>query len=321
MSIEAMQWAFNQDIKPSSVKFVLVSLGDNAQHDGMAWPSIAALCAKTGQDRKTVISALNRLEEAGYLSDSGKRTGGTGQIKVYQFNFSRSNDTENGTVPKTEQFRNSRQRVPKNTGKSTVFPHKSTENGTRNPQEPLEPKGTHKAAQAPDDESKNWKPLPTLLGLGVDAKTAKDWIQLRKAKKAPVTETVIDMMIAESTKANIPLLDALKICCGRGWAAFKAEWIIRDEKGKPQGAWYATEKSINAKGEELGLKPIAGESSYSYRMRIQATIDNGGVPPVRGVTRLPQPIPQDDKPPQKMKVNAAELHALIGKEKQTEGAE
>jgi Helix-turn-helix domain len=165
-----MQWAFNQDIKPSSMKFVLVSLGDNAQHDGMAWPSIAALVQKTGQDRKTVIAALDKLEALGYLSDSGKRCGKTGQVKVYQFNFARQKEpkngtvntpsvknAENGTVPKTEQFRNSHKTVPDFPPNSTVFPSKSTENGTRNPQEPKEePKGNPQGASRGKRLAADW---------------------------------------------------------------------------------------------------------------------------------------------------------------------
>jgi hypothetical protein len=120
LSIDAISWAFKQEIKPSSLKFVLVALADNATADGMAWPSIKALCEKTSQDRKTVIASLDKLEEMGIISDSGKRTGATGQVKVYRFN-----STENGTVPKTEQYRISHETVP-------FFRGNSTENGTRN---------------------------------------------------------------------------------------------------------------------------------------------------------------------------------------------
>jgi DNA-binding transcriptional MocR family regulator len=178
MSIEAMQWAFNQDIKPSSMKFVLVALGDNAQHDGMAWPSIAALSEKTGQDRKTVMSALDRLEAAGYLTDTGKRTGSTGQIKVYRFNFAREKDKspENGTLGK--EYRFSHQTVPNFPPKSTVFPHKSTENGTRNPQEPSkEPKGNRHKAQTPEIALPKWVP--------VDAWNS--FVAMRRAIKSPIS--------------------------------------------------------------------------------------------------------------------------------------
>jgi len=282
MSIEAMQWAFHQDIKPASMKFVLVSLGDNAQHDGMAWPSIAALCEKTGLDRKTVISALNRLEQAGFLSDSGKRTGSTGQVKVYRFNFDRLKDTENGTVPKTEQYRNSRQRVPKTTGNSTVFPHKSTENGTRNPQEPPEPSGNPQDAPSAPAAEPVWKPLQALIAAGVKKQTAKDWLALRKAKTAPVTETVFDLATQAAKQAGVTLQQALEICCVRGWTGYKAEWIkkhLAEEGAGTGGAWWATDETVLAKGSELGLKPYASESHFSFKQRVQAAIDNGGKPP------------------------------------------
>lgn len=125
MTIEAIVWAFKQPIKPSSLKFVLVALSDNCSVDGLAWPSLKALCEKTGQDRKTVIASLDKLEAMGIIVDSGKRAGVTGQVKVYRFN-----STENGTVPKTEQYRSSNETVP-------FIPANSTENGTRKPKEPL----------------------------------------------------------------------------------------------------------------------------------------------------------------------------------------
>lgn len=172
MSVEATQWAFSQDIKPSSVKFVLVALGDNAQGDGLAWPSIAALAQKTGQDRKTVMAALDKLEAMGYLADTGKRMGATGQVKVYRFNFGRSNGTENpanstesGTLKDSQtvpDFPNNSTVFPLN---STVFPPKSTETGTRNHQEPSrtinEPKKD--IAAKPAKKSK-----PTLIPLPAD---------------------------------------------------------------------------------------------------------------------------------------------------------
>jgi len=226
MSIEAMQWAFRQEIKPSSVKFVLVSLADNATEDGLAWPSIAALCAKTGQDRKTVIASLDRLEQAGYLADSGERRGGTGQVKVYRFNFDgekqclKRNSSENGTVPKTD-------------GNSTVFPYKEsrisletvpkTVHGTqRNPKETT---GNPHKAQAPKKSESAWKPLDALLAAGVTEKVARAWIKARDAKKSPVTEVVIDSATTEAEKAGITLDKALEIACYRGWIGYRAEWL------------------------------------------------------------------------------------------------
>lgn len=130
MTIEAIVWAFKQKIKPSSLKFVLVALADNCSVDGSAWPSIHALSEKTGQDRKTIIAALDKLESMGIITDSGKRVGATGQVKVYRFNC-----LESGTVPQSEQYQKRNSTVSQDN--STVFPGKSTENGTRNLKEPL----------------------------------------------------------------------------------------------------------------------------------------------------------------------------------------
>jgi hypothetical protein len=223
-----MQWAFNQDIKPSSVKFVLVSLGDNAQVDGMAWPSIAALCQKTGQDRKTVIAALDRLEDCGYLKDSGKRTGHTGQIKVYQFNFERCKSTENGTVPKTEQYRISSETVPDFPIKSTEFPSKSTENGTRNPQEP---KGTVKEPK--NNKADDFDAIGFLMSKGVEKQIASDWLKVRKGKRLNPSLTAFEGLVREANKAQLSLQDAVKLCCERGWGALDASWLLPKQRGSP----------------------------------------------------------------------------------------
>lgn len=79
-----MQWAFELELRPAALKFLLVSLADNASGEGVAYPSVAALMQKTCLDRKTVISGLGRLEEMGLLADTGQRVGKTNQVKVYR---------------------------------------------------------------------------------------------------------------------------------------------------------------------------------------------------------------------------------------------
>lgn len=87
MSLSAIAWVFEQDIRPSSIKFVLLALADSAgggNDDSIAWPSVPAISQKTSQDRKTVIDALSTLEKMRLLEDTGRRTGTTKQIKVYR---------------------------------------------------------------------------------------------------------------------------------------------------------------------------------------------------------------------------------------------
>jgi len=60
---------------------------------------------------------------------------------------------------------------------------------------------------------------------GVTDTVWQDWLTLRKAKKAAVTQTALNGIIKEAGKAGISLQAALETCCARGWTSFKAEWI------------------------------------------------------------------------------------------------
>ncbi len=62
-----------------------------------------------------------------------------------------------------------------------------------------------------------------------------DWHQLRKAKKAPVTQTVLDSAKAEAVKAALTLEKFLKVWCARGSQGLEAEWLKPHERGSPSG--------------------------------------------------------------------------------------
>ena len=62
--------------------------------------------------------------------------------------------------------------------------------------------------------------------------TWADFLQLRKVKKAPVTEAAIRGIEREAKKAGWGLDKALTECCARGWTGFKAEWVKTDEQKK-----------------------------------------------------------------------------------------
>lgn len=139
MSFPALAWAVASKTRRAADKLVLLGLADrhNTEHD-LAYPSIAWLCEFSGLDRKTVVTALDRLEADGLIADSGNRVGKTKQVKAYQLNL---NSAENGPV-KTELL----------DGKGADFSGKGPKNGTRNLSEP--PTG----AKAPSGSRKRAKP-------------------------------------------------------------------------------------------------------------------------------------------------------------------
>ncbi len=63
----------------------------------------------------------------------------------------------------------------------------------------------------------------------VPPQLARDWLEVRKEKKAAFTETALQEMRLEAGKAGLSLEAVLKICCARGWAAFKASWDWKDK--------------------------------------------------------------------------------------------
>jgi len=53
----------------------------------------------------------------------------------------------------------------------------------------------------------------------------QDFLAIRKAKRAPLTDTAIEGIAREADKAGLTLAEALAICCQRGWQGFNAGWV------------------------------------------------------------------------------------------------
>lgn len=64
----------------------------------------------------------------------------------------------------------------------------------------------------------------------VEPQTWGDWLVLRRAKKAPVSETVISGARAEAAKAGMPLDAFLRVWCTRGSQGLQADWLSQHER-------------------------------------------------------------------------------------------
>lgn len=67
----------------------------------------------------------------------------------------------------------------------------------------------------------------------VDETTWRDWLALRRAKRAPVTDTVLAQARREATKAGLTLTRFLEIWCARGSQGLQAEWLRPNERNGP----------------------------------------------------------------------------------------
>ena len=59
---------------------------------------------------------------------------------------------------------------------------------------------------------------------GIDTNLWNDYLKIRKAKKAPITDTAIQALIREADEAGKSLTQAITICVENNWVGFKAEW-------------------------------------------------------------------------------------------------
>ena len=105
-----------------------------------------------------------------------------------------------------------------------------------------------------------------MLALGVEAQAAADWLAVRKAKRAALTQTALDDVVAEAGKAGISVAQAVRICAARGWQGFRASWDWRDDRpqgrtfdGKPQGGQLSAGEQARQQAlriaEKMGLTP------------------------------------------------------------------
>ncbi len=271
MSTEALTWAFKVTGLKSSVKFVLVALADNADADSTAWPSVASIVEKTSLDRKTVMKALDTLEEVGFLCDTGLRKGATRQVKIYRLCMEKLPTGQGKLSTEESQKRNSPKNgtVPNFPPKSTKFPaeecqisHERVPNlGHGTVSEPsIEPSGNRQSARAtrlPD----GWQPNERL----------KAFCQLN-LPRIPVEE-VVDKFADYYKSASGSNASKLNWDVAfRNWVRREKEWGQNNPHKQTRFDWR-DDNAVLAKAWEFGLSPRAGESWQSFKSRLSSAIE------------------------------------------------
>lgn len=103
-----------------------------------------------------------------------------------------------------------------------------------------------KRREEKEEEEDREKPAKRATSLikpeSVSDQTWTDWLQLRKTKKAPVTQTVINGAMDESVKAGMSLEDFLQVWCRRGSQGLEASWLKSDERPQTANKQQALEQ-------------------------------------------------------------------------------
>lgn len=104
----------------------------------------------------------------------------------------------------------------------------------RAPVPSLQTPDTTSVAELPQGEGAKRAQAPTRPE-GVDSQVWSDWLALRRAKKAPVTPTVVERATSEAKLAGLSLEDFLRVWCARGSQGLLAEWLKPDERRPSAG--------------------------------------------------------------------------------------
>lgn len=205
-----MTWAIEQPCTSAGQKLVLLMLANHSNgHTGQCNPSHKLLAQECAMGVSTLKGHLLDLQSAGYLTIIHKTMEGVSLPNQYKLNGVGQNLTEG----RSEADRGVGQKLAT---KQEVQPVRETIN------------------TVPDF---------------VNAEVWRDFIKLRNAKKSPITQTALRGIEREAKKAGIDLQQALEVCCERGWASFKAEWMNKDQP-KYQPAQLSAARAIF--GDERG---------------------------------------------------------------------
>lgn len=265
-------------------KAVLISLADNANDQGVCWPSIPTIGKRCCLSDRAVQNAIKWLEQAGIVTanrnngrhtsytltpaqysppkDIHPRTKCTGESRapvnaVHPTPAADAGDPRTPCTPPPHQ-------VPSNRQEPSVEPSLNRQPARRAPRVALH--GELRAIE-----------LPNCIG----REAWLDWCEHREAKATaagkavPWTWPAAKVSVKKLTKiheAGADVTAAIEEAVLRGWTGL---WEAKDEPasgGKAAAAvpadWWKSSSGIEARGAQLGVKAVDGEPFMRFKVRV-----------------------------------------------------
>ena len=281
MSWETQSWAAKQRPGSASAKLVLLGLASCADANHCAFPSVQWLCDFSDLNRKTVIAAIQRLEDGMFplIEDTGERRGRTGQVKVYRLaaaDAGASSDPASETVPKAEQFQKRN---------SSGSGSKQSQKRDTEPVSNLLPPLTAKAVKTPapdfDNGSEGEEPAPagrTGKRGTRGSRLPEDWAPPPVADLSPMAGKLVQQWPSGAYQAVCETFrlhwhsETRAIGCKHDWDAALAKWLIndhskimRDAKAGVSFAGLAPASLSSGKAVAQSMRPVAAKAKEDER--------------------------------------------------------
>ena len=88
------------------------------------------------------------------------------------------------------------------------------------------------AKSKPAKPTRHETELALLATYGITGQVAEDFLQTRKVKRQPLTETAMCVIASEAQKVGMTAFQAVVFSIGNGWGSFRAEWLQNKTFGR-----------------------------------------------------------------------------------------
>ena len=196
-------------------KLVLIKLADNANDNGICWPSYDHIADQCEISRRTAIRQVKELVDMGLIKVTYRDGEKGNSTNVYKLNL------------RGDKLTPPSDRMSPPSDPVSLPPSDPMSPRTSHSFEPVnEPKKINKKVSGISLES-----LPEQIS----KQTAKDFIEHRKVLKKPLTQKAFELAMSSAIKCvGVTPDQAIDICIERGWQTPRPEWIANHLKSSNQ---------------------------------------------------------------------------------------
>lgn len=240
MSMRLMVQAMNCKVGNPARKLVLLKLADNANDDGICFPSYQYIADKCEMTRRSAINHIEYLIKMGLVSKKERKNKDGSISNLYFLHL------EQGS----ENFALGSENISL-----------GSENFALGGSENISPRTSHSLEPVNEPKKTTQKSESEMLleRFGISGQLAKDFITHRKAKKAPITETAMNGFLREANKVRLSVAESVAISIERNWQGFKATWYLKDKElqsiKQPQSSNTFADDGSWAIGRQLNIDP------------------------------------------------------------------
>ena len=227
MSMRLMVKAMNCEVGNPARKLVLLKLADNANDDGICFPSYQYIADKCEMTRRSAISHIEYLIKMGLVSKKERKNKDGSISNLYFLHLEQG--SENFALG----------------GENISL---GSENFALGGSENISPRTSHSLEPVNEPKKTTQKSESEILleRFGITGQLAKDFIAHRKTKRGAISETQLSRLQKQADKAGISICEVVEICIERNWQGFNASWDWRDEKLRTSQAQKMSFEEKNA---------------------------------------------------------------------------